>query len=63
MVYHEDVGRMEDPGYVRRNMKKIDEYMKNGIFDGKNLILTMESESYPINMKVLRKNTIDIFGC
>lgn len=63
VLYHEHFGKMDDPGYVRRNMKKIDEYMKNGIFDGKNLILTMESESYPINMKVLRKNTIDIFGC
>ncbi len=62
VLYHEHLGKMDDPGYVRRNMKKIDEYMKNGIFDGKNLILTMESESYPINMKVLRKNTIDIFG-
>lgn len=63
VLYHEHFGKMDDPGYVRRNMKKIDEYMKNGIFDGKNLILTMESEGYPVNMKVLRKNTIDIFGC
>ena len=62
VIYHEHLGKMDDPGYVRRNLHKIDEYMKNGIFVGKNLNLTMESDSTPLNMKLLRKSTIEIFG-
>jgi len=62
IYYHEHFGLLDDPGYRKRNMQKLDLYRKNGIYTGKNLILTHEVEGSPLNMRNLEENTIDLFG-
>ncbi len=59
--YHEHMGLMDDEGYRLGNMKKLDEYMKSGIYTGNNLILTFESKETPINISGIRKMIKDIF--
>ena len=62
VIYHEHLGRMDDPAYVCKNMTKLNEYRRIGIFTGKNLILTTEIEGCPLDMGSFRKNTAELFG-
>lgn len=61
-IYHEHLGRLDMPDYLKDNMIKLDLYRRSGIFLGKNLILTHETEGSPLNMKVIRQNTRELFG-
>ncbi len=62
VIYHEHLGRMDDPAYVCKNMTKLNEYRRIGIFTGKNLILTTEIDGCPLDMASFRKNTAELFG-
>ena len=48
--------------YRRNNIKKLDEYRKNEIYPGKNLILTYEAEGSYLNIKEIRKMILAFFG-
>lgn len=62
VIYHEHLGRLDDPGYLHKNMLKLDEYRRVGIFTGKNLILTTELDGCPLDMNLFRQNTAELFG-
>ena len=49
--YWEHCGRMSDPEYTTNMTRRISQYAKVGIITGKNLILTMETESTPLDTK------------
>ncbi len=51
-IYWEHEGRMDDPEYVEKAIRKIDQYTKNNIISGKRLILTYESSTYALNTTV-----------
>ena len=51
--YWEHAGRMHDPGYVDRFIKKMTLYNCNGIIPGINLILTFESSNIPLNFRAV----------
>lgn len=53
--YWEHLGMMENVEYTKKAIKKIELYEKNGIFPGKNLILTFETQDRPIDVKLLDK--------
>lgn len=48
-IYWEHQGRMDDPGYVQKAVRKILSYEKHGIFVGERLILTYETEQIILN--------------
>ncbi len=56
-IYWEHLGKMDDVRYVNKAIRKIDAYEKNGIYVGKNLILTYETQEVPLNLQVVRQNT------
>ena len=60
-IYHEHLGRMDEEDYVNKNIKKLRAYEQNGIFLGKNLILTFESKKYPLNPDLFREHMKEIF--
>ena len=62
VIYHEHFGRMDKPDYVQKNLIKLDEYARVGIFPGKNLHLTFETETSPLDMNQERANLADLFG-
>ena len=43
-IYWEHNGKMDDPGYAKKAIRRIQAYENNGIFPGENLILTYETE-------------------
>ena len=52
--YLEHLGMMDDPVYAEKAVKKIETYEKNGIYTGKNLILTYETRKSPLNPKLVK---------
>ena len=50
-MYHEHFGMMDDPEYAEKAVRKMSEYMKNGLFPGRDLIISYETRSFPMNTK------------
>lgn len=48
-IYWEHNGRVDDPKYARRMVRKINAYENNGIYAGETLILTYETEQTILN--------------
>lgn len=61
IVYHEHLGLIDDDDYRRRNLRKLDEYRRNGIYPGKNLIITYEADGSYLNVKEVREMVKEIF--
>lgn len=51
--YRKHFGMMSNPEYSDKAIKKIITYEKNHIYQGKQLLITYESSSHPLNMKHL----------
>ena len=49
------MGLLDDEEYRYHNLRKIEEYRKNGIFAGKNLFITHESNGCPLNIREIEK--------
>ncbi len=52
-IYWEHFGLINDSEYAQRSMKKIDEYEKNGLICGDNLIFSTESHESPLNLHLI----------
>lgn len=55
IIYHEHLGLLDNEEYRQANLAKLEEYRKNGIYTGKNLIITYEAEGCYLNIKEIRK--------
>ena len=53
IVYWEHFGKMDDPEYVEKVVRKLNAYAQNDIFPGKNLIVTFEDGKRPLNLKMI----------
>lgn len=60
-VYCEHLGMMDTPEYAINAMKKIEEYEKNGIILGENLLLSFEGDNYSTNFDMLKNKLIERF--
>ena len=61
-IYLEHFGLLDDPEYLEKTLQKLDEYRANGIYPGKNLIFTYETETLPLDIKGIRKMLNDLLG-
>lgn len=50
IVYWEHLGMMDDPDYALKALRKIEEYAKNGIYLGYNLVITYETKERPLTV-------------
>lgn len=53
MFLYEHLGKMDDENYVASNMRKLDLYEKNGYLLGESLIITHETSTASLNIKVV----------
>ena len=53
IVFWEHFGKMDDPEYVEKVVRKLNAYAQNDIFPGKNLIVTFEDGKRPLNLKMI----------
>ena len=51
--YWEHLGKMDDPNYMAENLTKICRYEQSGIFPGLNLIISHETSSQPLDMRII----------
>lgn len=57
IFYHEHLGMMDKDDYVARVMWRLDIYEKNGIFPGRQLLLSRETARRPLDMTLIEKMT------
>lgn len=60
VIYHEHLGLLDNEEYRHANMLKLEEYQKNGIYLGKNLIITYEGEGCYLNIREVKKMVKEI---
>lgn len=48
-IYHEHLGMLDDEGYRRKNLIKLQDYAKTGMYLGDNLIVTFETDYVALN--------------
>ncbi len=61
IIYMEHFGMLEDKKYLLRNLNKLDLYRRNGIYTGKNLIVTHEAEAAPMDIQGIRRMLEEVF--
>lgn len=61
VIYLEHLGLLDDVDYRNNNLRKLDEYRDNGIFIGKNLLITYETMDCPLDIRGIRKMLKEIF--
>ena len=54
-IYWEHDGRMDDPQYAEKSVKKINSYIDNGIIPGYRLLLTFETSNTVLNDRTIKK--------
>ena len=54
-IVWEHLGKMDDPSYAERALRKINGYLRKGYIIGETLLLTFESGSQPINTAIIEK--------
>lgn len=52
-IYLEHFGMMDNPEYAKKAIQKVETYAKNGIYIGKNLLVTFETLQNPLDMKMV----------
>ena len=61
VIYHEHMGLLDDEEYRANNLIKLNNYRKSGIYFGKNLIMTFETEYCPLNIREIKTSVIEMF--
>lgn len=61
-IYLEHFGMMDNPEYCKKAIEKLELYQANGIYPGKNLIVTMESSLKSIDLRALEQLLGKILG-
>ena len=60
-VYLEHFGLLDNEEYLGASLNKFDEYRKYGVYPGKNLIFTYETQDNPLDIKGIRKMLKELF--
>ena len=61
IIYFEHFGRMDDEDYRNKTREKMDLYRTSGIYPGKNLMFTYETEDNPLDISGARKMLSEVF--
>ena len=60
-LYLEHCGKMDDPDYAKKAVKRINDYQKSGIIPGDRLFLTMETSEDPFDPAMLDRMIQKLF--
>ena len=61
VIYFEHFGRMGEEDYRNDTREKMDLYRASGIYPGKNMMFTYETEEYPLDISGARKMLSEVF--
>lgn len=54
-IYLEHFGIMDNPQYCQKAILKLQEYARNNIYPGKNLLITFETSQIPLDMNIVEQ--------
>lgn len=60
IIYWEHAGRMDDPYYANEFVKKMNTYTENDLFVGRDVIVTYETSSTPLDIHIVKRLIKDI---
>ncbi len=60
IIYWEHAGRMDDPYYANEFVKKINTYAENDLFVGRDVIVTYETMTTPLDIHIVKRLIKDI---
>ena len=55
ITYWEHAGRMDDPYYANDFVKKMNTYIANDLLPGRDVVVSFESQSTPLDIKVVKR--------
>ena len=55
ITYWEHAGRMDDPYYANDFVKKMNTYITNDLLPGRDIVVSFESQSIPLDIKVVKR--------
>ena len=55
IVYWEHAGLMDDPLYVNKFVRKMNSYVANGLIIGKDVIVSYETQTLPLDIRIVKK--------
>lgn len=55
VTYWEHAGRMDDPHYANEFVRKMNTYIANDLFLGRDVVVTYESQSNALDIKVVKE--------
>lgn len=55
VIYWEHLGKIGDQEYMTRNIKKFDDYKMNGLYIGKNILVSYENFRQPISSREIKE--------
>lgn len=58
--YWEHAGRMDDTHYSCDTVKKMNNYVSNGLLPGRDVVWTFETQGYPLDVSVVKKIVKDV---
>lgn len=61
IFYWEHHGMMDDPGYCKQALNKLQQYIAGGLVPGMQLITTYETQTQPINVEVIERVVREVF--
>ena len=59
LIWWEHLGMIDDPEYICKNMEKIIEYGRVGVFPGKTLIITYETKEKPLTYEMINQRLVE----
>ena len=54
-ILWEHFGKIDDPEYAQRSIKKLVEYENAGYYPGENMIVTFETRTFPLTPKEIKQ--------
>lgn len=60
IIYWEHAGRMDDPHYANEFVKKMNTYTENDLFVGRDVLVTYETSSIPLDIHAVKRLIKDI---
>lgn len=61
-IYLEHNGMMDDSGYSVKAVRRINQYIRNGIYPGDGLLLTFETSNISLDMRIVEKMILHRFS-
>ena len=62
LIYWEHFGKVDDADYIKKNLRRMNLYSRNGIYLGINFVMTFETRDEPLTIKAINDKIDEILA-